>query len=356
VDHKSDYESELSKKSQHGDDRGSGAALIDDAAMVDDVAMVDDAEKNRVPLPVIAGICFSAVVIILGTINILFSLGIIPDSFRDFRIQLPILQIGCILLPTLLILYMSKHNIKDVLRLNMPKAREVILAIALPVILFPAVLCLGNIALLIIEYIFNTTDVSATMNFMNYNIFLLIFLVALLPGICEETLFRGVLLKGFQKNGIVFGIVLSSILFGMVHMDFQRFIAQAAMGAVAGIIVYRTNSIFCGMIVHFTHNAIALGLAFLASSLLSGSEAAADVPAVGMMSMVITYLYVAAAFAAISIPLFMALFKVTRRKLQQVGFERQPIRFGHYIAIIPGLIIVLFFYYSWAVHLLRLPI
>jgi membrane protease YdiL (CAAX protease family) len=316
--------------------------------------------KSRMPLPVVAGICFSVTAFFFVVVQILGSFGILPKGFfANMPLQLLIVQIGFILAPTLLILVVTKQNMKDVLRLNRPKVGEVLISAAIPVIIFPAMLGLAFIAVLFVGLIFGSTDLSGFDPLMSTNLWLVILCAALLPGVCEEVLFRGVVLKGLQKNGVVFGIIMSSVLFGLFHMDPQRFIAQALLGAVAAIVVYRTNSIFCGMAVHFTNNA----LAFTVSGLLGSSGGEGQAQSQDIMSllreqaeiaqidfgflcvaMIVLMMIMTIVFLALSVPLFVVLFKITKVKVRQFADEKFPIKPAHYLAMVPGLLIIIGFY------------
>jgi len=88
-----------------------------------------------------------------------------------------------------------------------------------------------------------------------------IFLTSLLPGICEEVMFRGVVLNGMrQKLSTAWSIVVTAIIFGIFHLSPYRFIPASLIGLVLGYITVRTGSIFPAMFAHFLNNAIAFSL------------------------------------------------------------------------------------------------
>lgn len=324
--------------------------------------------KKKMSLTTVAGICFSVTAILFVAVQILGVFGLIPEVFfTNIVLNLTVAQIGFILLPTLVILFVARHNIKDALRLNKPKISEILISASFPIVLFPAMLGLATIALLIVGLLFGSTNLDGLEPLTSTSLWLLILIGALLPGICEEVLFRGAVLSGLQKNGIVFGIIASAILFGLFHMDPQRFVAQALMGAVAAIVVYRTNSIFTGMTVHFTNNAFS----FLISDLLRSSGAAdeqsqstdimetireqselfqIDFTLLCIM-MIVIMLMVTLFFAALTIPLFYALFRITKKKVQQLPLEREPFKLSRYWPMVPGLLIIIGFYCLVAVSL-----
>ena len=101
----------------------------------------------------------------------------------------------------------------------------------------------------------------------SYNTFLQflrgIFLVAVLPGIFEEFLHRGVLLKGYSKEvGFRRAIIYSSILFGLMHLNVGQVFYAIIIGGLIAITAIVSNSIYPAMIVHFMNNAINVYLVY----------------------------------------------------------------------------------------------
>lgn len=90
-------------------------------------------------------------------------------------------------------------------------------------------------------------------------IFLLnLLLVAILPGIGEELLFRGIIQKhvgGFLKNPIA-GIWIAAIIFSAIHMQFEGFLPRLVLGALLGYLYYWTKNLWVPMIVHAFNNGI----------------------------------------------------------------------------------------------------
>jgi membrane protease YdiL (CAAX protease family) len=81
-------------------------------------------------------------------------------------------------------------------------------------------------------------------------------LVALVP-FAEEALFRGLFLFGLsERYGRGFGLLLSSALFGLVHLDVVAAVYAAAAGLVLGSLALATQSIWASVAVHAAVNAV----------------------------------------------------------------------------------------------------
>ncbi len=95
---------------------------------------------------------------------------------------------------------------------------------------------------------------------------LLFFAMAVSPAVCEEVLFRGAILTGLsRKLRPLAAVTLTAVLFGVFHLSIYRFAPTALIGMSITYAVFRTRSLWIGMLMHFLNNglAIALGLGML---------------------------------------------------------------------------------------------
>ncbi len=106
-----------------------------------------------------------------------------------------------------------------------------------------------------------------------------LFLTAVLPGVCEELLFRGFLLQGMrQKLSDTSALILVGVLFGVFHLDPYRLLPVSLLGILFGYLVIRTGSLFTGMIAHTLNNTISIIFSYGAyqaqnGEMLSGIQA-----------------------------------------------------------------------------------
>lgn len=97
--------------------------------------------------------------------------------------------------------------------------------------------------------------------FNNFSQFLFGFLViAILPGIGEEFLFRGLLqnsLHKWTKNAHV-AIWVSAFIFGAIHLQFYGLVPRMMLGAVFGYLYLWSGNIWYPIISHIANNGIAV--------------------------------------------------------------------------------------------------
>jgi membrane protease YdiL (CAAX protease family) len=85
----------------------------------------------------------------------------------------------------------------------------------------------------------------------------LLMYIALLPAVCEELTFRGVLLSGLRRKLRPAAlVVVVGIVFGLFHMTLFRIAPTAALGMILTAVALMTGSVFPGMLLHAGNNAL----------------------------------------------------------------------------------------------------
>ena len=90
---------------------------------------------------------------------------------------------------------------------------------------------------------------------------------AILPAIVEELVFRGAIMQSLRRFGDTFALLVSSLLFGLVHGNLVQAPMAFITGLAIGYFVLRTGSLRTGMLVHFINNALATVLSAISAGL-----------------------------------------------------------------------------------------
>ncbi len=115
------------------------------------------------------------------------------------------------------------------------------------------------------DYIKQVAVMARMNDFTDYLISLVV--MAVLPGIVEEVLFRG----GFQNlltrwlKQPVLAVIIASVIFSAVHFSYLGFLTRFLLGFVLGWIYYRTGNLWLCIIGHFFNNAITVTAIYLSS-------------------------------------------------------------------------------------------
>ena len=88
---------------------------------------------------------------------------------------------------------------------------------------------------------------------------LMLVMTALLPAIFEEFTHRGVALSGLENRGSeMSAVILSAVLFGLMHTNPGQMIYATFGGLLFGVVVVKTDSIIPAMCGHFANNAVSV--------------------------------------------------------------------------------------------------
>lgn len=88
-------------------------------------------------------------------------------------------------------------------------------------------------------------------------------LVAVLPAVLEETVYRGVFYNEYGKINPVKAALLSGVMFGIMHGNINQFCYAAVMGIIFALLVEATGSIISTMLVHFWTNAASVVMLYV---------------------------------------------------------------------------------------------
>lgn len=86
-----------------------------------------------------------------------------------------------------------------------------------------------------------------------------LFYFALVPALCEESLFRGALLRSLRSWGLPMASVASALTFAALHASWARFVPVALLGWALALAVARTGNFWVAVAGHALHNAAILG-------------------------------------------------------------------------------------------------
>ncbi len=312
-----------------------------------------DEQKKRLPGPVASGILFSIVTILL-------TFGGPILNFKNNYLKSGLGEFIFILLPVVVFLIIGKYDIKSTLNLRGTRPLNYLLVVLLTLFGMPVVGVLNAITYVLIKQIFgrNLPVPKVIVNDVP-TLFIALLVIGVSAAVCEEVMFRGLIQKGYRKYGIAVSLGITSVLFGLLHRDIQKAVSTILLGALIGFIVYRTGSIFTGMVAHFTNNASAVFLSFMASKMTGylneegfGQTQNFDFSNLHMASVAIGFLFYAVIYMGLVsgfVALLYAFYRNTKKDVKAMKEEAEQYELTHekvgasaIMSMLPGLLIILF--------------
>ena len=119
------------------------------------------------------------------------------------------------------------------------------------VTLFPLVTFVNSISMLFVD----NAVASISDQLVELPMEVMLLSIGLFGPFVEEIVFRGVLFQSYKRSGrIIASMVLSAVLFGMMHLNFNQFAYGAVMGFMFCLIVEATGSVLSSFIAHAVFN------------------------------------------------------------------------------------------------------
>lgn len=239
-----------------------------------------------------ANIFFLVFTVVFLAYQVILSFFMGAAVFDNMYLIITINELG-ILAFVLIYCFIKKVNIKETFRFNNPGLLPMVL---ITVISLPAIFVASMLNSLVIYLLQFIGDVPASTIPVPQNakeLLLGLLIVAVLPGICEEMMHRGLLLRAYERRGSYKAVVIVAVYFGLFHFDITNLLGPIFLGLIIGYYVIRTNSIYAGIYAHFLNNAISVAVQYLARTQRVESLAISEVELVstiifGIISLVVT--------------------------------------------------------------------
>ena len=220
-------------------------------------------EENRKTLKVYHGI----IMLILSAVCVFF---VSPILGANLGLYGTLLNEILLLVLAVALTAVVRGDLKQVFPIHKPKLSAVFGTILLWIGSFLAIM----IITMIIAYFFPEEVIGVSqglgMEFASLTFIISFVIVSISPAICEEAVFRGVVMHSFDngKNKWI-AIVVTGLIFGAFHGNIWRFVPTALLGIMLGYIVYETDNMIYGALFHAINNAMPLLSIFAMKSMYS---------------------------------------------------------------------------------------
>ena len=106
-------------------------------------------------------------------------------------------------------------------------------------------------------------------------LFVNLFIIALIPAVGEELLFRGIFQKIFTNwvRNVHIGVWVAAFLFSAMHFQFYGFVPRMLMGVFFGYLLIWSKNIWLPIAAHFVNNAFAVTAFYLMDKSVIGDGA-----------------------------------------------------------------------------------
>ena len=207
-----------------------------------------------------SGIAFSLAAILPTILSVIFLLAVGAGDYTQtdwFLYVSYLLPQVAFAITAIWFLFYTKTPIKSVVKSQKCKPRYFLLALLLQV----GLLFLSELNALFLQFLgnFGYEDPGITLPSMDgFGFVGVLLVVAVAPAVCEEIMFRGVLLNGLKSFGKVGSVLLCGALFALYHQNPAQTLYQFCCGVAFALIAVRSGSVLPTVLAHFFNNAFIL--------------------------------------------------------------------------------------------------
>jgi len=198
-------------------------------------------------------------------------------------------QFAIFLVPTVFFAFLDGRNIGKYLKINArPELRTIVFSVLAIIAVIPIINFIADLNQQMVLPAFlkdvetwmrESEDAATKMEtiFLNTStisgLLVNVFMMALIPAIGEEFLFRGVLQKLFHQwsKNIHVAVILSAFIFSAIHMQFYGFVPRFFLGIFLGYSFVWSGTLWVPIAIHFINNFIAVLFSYLSAQGVVGN-------------------------------------------------------------------------------------
>lgn len=199
---------------------------------------------------------------------------IVPFLPLDFLAENPVAGVVfsqvILALPAVVYMLVRRLSYAETVRFKKMKAADMLLAVLFGILVQPAVTLINAISM---AFSRNVTGTSVFNISERVPFFVGLLLVAVLPAVLEETVYRGVFYNEYSKINPLKAALLSGLMFGIMHGNINQFCYAAVLGFIFAFLIEATGSVVSTMLVHFWTNASSVVMLYLYPKLYEVAKA-----------------------------------------------------------------------------------
>jgi polar amino acid transport system substrate-binding protein len=232
----------------------------------------------------------------VGLAGLWYAQGIAP---ADFALAIPVQQAAAVVLPLVLLMAWQRVDLRRTFGLRWPEAAaggrggvvgRTAASVSGAVLIGGGLFVLGAAVLLAVRGTHVSADAKTLAEKLigmmrDKPVWLSWALIALLPAIGEELLFRGWVQSALvgawpSRSRMVAGIVVQAACFAIFHLLPERMPQTFALGLVTGSLTLATGSILPAIACHAAHNSMPLAMLWLVGGLSNAADSPDSAPVV----------------------------------------------------------------------------
>ncbi len=182
------------------------------------------------------------------------------NSETNIFVAIGVIQLVVLALPSIVYYLLKGRKLESPMYLVSNRAPDIIF------VLFAALFFICGTLLIKFFYFVNGGSVAAITNYYSdfsgsqegFGHLEIILSLIIIPAICEEFLFRGIIFNEYRKYGTANAVIISALCFAMLHFSVESFFVYLFSGLLLGFCAAMTKSILPSIAIHLLSNTLSI--------------------------------------------------------------------------------------------------
>ena len=159
-------------------------------------------------------------------------------------------------LPILLIFSKFKGSTEKLARFNGLSMKEMTPVMYLGLLMYVVNVLLTSAGVELASIFTNVEIPDSPPVYETTDIITMMIVTVVIAPVFEEIIFRGIIMRGLEGVSKWFAIIVSAALFSLLHLSYYTVIPKFLGGVLFGYVVFATDSLYSGIVMHLINNAI----------------------------------------------------------------------------------------------------
>ena len=203
-------------------------------------------------------LCAAVYLLLLITRTVKF--GGVESTATETYLSLVAIQLFVFMLPSVFYIRFRSLDMREDVRLRLPAPDKIMFCVLCALVLIVMSMLVSALGGAFGSSVYSRVSVSALAESTDGGAGLVYYAVcfAVIPAVCEELLFRGIIMSEYQRSSIFTAVTANSLFFAMLHFDPANLPFYFLAGIVLSMCAYAANSIIASGCVHLMFNLFAL--------------------------------------------------------------------------------------------------
>ena len=226
-----------------------------------------------------SNLCYFIVLTLFVVLRIVSSAGLLKfaGEWQDKMFTIIVQILILFTVPMLIYRFVYKQKTKDIFRsfgFRKTSGKVLFCSVGMGFVAFFLIIFVSTFFSVFIQMLgykpYVQYGASAEVSFWTFLLDLVF--IAMLPGMFEEFSHRGMLMSGFSKLGSFRAVLLSGLLFGLMHLNITQFFYAFVVGMLLASVALITKSIWPSVIIHFINNGLNTYIDYAESANIFGAR------------------------------------------------------------------------------------